>query len=104
MINQYLLSLGEFDVENFRLSNGDSLAWGMFLATTFITQITFLNMLIAIMGDTFDRVSEAKYQSALQEKVSILSDFVHVVGRVSLNNNNQYNYIFDIRPRNNESG
>ena len=31
-----------------------------FLGATFITQITFLNMLIAIMGDTFGRVSEVK--------------------------------------------
>lgn len=36
-------------------------------------------MLIAIMGDTFDRVSEVKMQSALSEKISILADYVIVV-------------------------
>jgi len=34
--------------------------WGFFIAATFITSITFLNMLIAIMGDTFSRVTEVK--------------------------------------------
>ena len=32
----------------------------IFMLSTFITQITFLNMLIAIMGDTFDRVTEVR--------------------------------------------
>ena len=40
-------------------------------------------MLIAIMGDTFARVSEIKEQSALKEKVEILSDFVYIVERES---------------------
>ena len=41
--------------------------------------ITFLNMLIAIMGDTFARVSEAKEQNALSEKIKILADHVVIV-------------------------
>ena len=56
----------------------------VFISTTFITQITFLNMLIAIMGDTFDRASEVKEQSALKEKIDILADYVVVVGRESV--------------------
>ena len=30
----------------------------IFIAATFFTQITMLNMLIAIMGDTFERLTE----------------------------------------------
>ena len=56
--------------------------------TTFIIQITFLNMLIAIMGDTFARVSEVKEQSALKEKIKILSDFAYVVERESYERKN----------------
>lgn len=55
-----MLALGEFDTDNYELEAGDVLVWLIFVATTFITQVTFLNMLIAIMGDTFDRVSEVK--------------------------------------------
>jgi len=36
-------------------------------------------MLVAIMGDTFGRVSEVKDQSALSEKIKILADYVIVV-------------------------
>ena len=31
------------------------------------------------MGDTFDRVTEAKKQSALKEKLRILNDYVDAV-------------------------
>ena len=53
--------------------------WTVFILSTFLTQITFLNMLIAIMGDTFSRVSEIKKQMALKEKIGILADYVIVV-------------------------
>ena len=40
-------------------------------------------MLIAIMGDTFDKAMEVKAQSALKEKIDILADYVAIVGRES---------------------
>ena len=55
-----MLTLGSFDIGNYQPEAQDVLVWIIFISTTFITQITFLNMLIAIMGDTFDRVSEVK--------------------------------------------
>lgn len=36
----------------------------------------FLNMLIAIMGETFGRVSEAKERSALMERTHLYADFM----------------------------
>ena len=102
--NQYMLSLGEFDLANYKGGNNDSLAWAVFITTTFIIQITFLNMLIAIMGDTFARVSEIKEQSALKEKIEILSDFVYIVERESYERKNHFEYIFDIRPKSENTG
>ena len=99
-MNQYLLSLGEFDTENYGSEGGDTLPWIVFIAATFITQITFLNMLIAIMGDTFARVSEAKEQSALSEKIQILADFVIVVRRESIEKGDLNRFIFAITPKN----
>lgn len=98
MMNQYMLSLGEFDTENFKLRGHDVIVWMLFIATTFITQITFLNMLIAIMGDTFSRVTETKEQSALREKITILSDYVIMVKRESEENGTKNRFIFAIAP------
>ena len=47
----------------------------IFLGATFFTQITMLNMLIAIMGDTFDRISEKKKLYETRTKLDILADY-----------------------------
>lgn len=36
-------------------------------------------MLIAIMGDTFDRVSELRLQSAAREKINMINDHIWLV-------------------------
>ena len=56
-------------------------------------------MLIAIMGDTFDRVSEVKEQSALKEKLLILSDYVILVPRETEENGLLNRFIFAITPK-----
>ena len=45
----------------------------MFLCSTFVIQITFLNMLIAIMGDTYDRVKENSKLAKMKEEIAILN-------------------------------
>ena len=57
-MNQYMLLLGDFDLENFNLYGRDSHVWVLFIFMTFILQIVYLNILIAIMGDTFDKTQE----------------------------------------------
>ena len=54
IFNQYLLSLGEFDVPKKEKSSYEKLFLLFFASATFFTMITMLNMLIAIMGDSFD--------------------------------------------------
>ena len=77
--NQYMLSLGEFDMDGFDDHPEMALCYLFFLLATFITQITFLNMLIAIMGDTFGRVFENKAQFGLMTKLAIMGDYTVVI-------------------------
>ena len=58
---------------------GGALIWTFFLLATFITQLLFMNLLIAIMGDTFDRVQEMKVQAYAKEKISMMTDFIWVL-------------------------
>lgn len=57
MLYQYYIALGDFGDMNLSEDSrlGQSLATILFVVTTFLSQITILNMLIAIMGDTFGR-------------------------------------------------
>ena len=77
LLNQYQLILGEFDTDNY--TDTDYLPWIFFVAATFLSQVLIFNMLIAIMGDTYARVSEMKNQAALKEKIGILCDYLRIV-------------------------
>ena len=46
----------------------------LFLVSTLFTSLTMLNMLIAIMGDTFDHAMENKHVNSMQTKLQILGD------------------------------
>jgi hypothetical protein len=51
----------------------------LFIMATFFTQITMLNMLIAVMGNVFDEVEEIKELSAVKTKLNLLADMVPTI-------------------------
>ena len=64
----------------------------MFILSTFMVQIVILNMLIAIMGDTYDKVQDQLQETILIERLSILGEHLPTVGY------NVSNSIFIIKP------
>ena len=62
IMHMYLLALGEFDFGSFGERDGftKAMMWIIFVFSTFILQITFMNMLIAIMGSVYGEVSDNK--------------------------------------------
>lgn len=63
-----MLSQGDFKYDNYSDVKGDKkLLWASFLMATFLLVVVFMNMLIAIMGETFAQVEEIKAESALKE-------------------------------------
>ena len=77
LFSQFIQSLGEFNLDNFsKKSDSDSgYDWTFFILSTLFVNLVIFNMLIAIMGDTFDRVFENKQQSILQLKIQVLGDY-----------------------------
>ena len=69
--NQYMLTLGEFTIDEYDDQPQVYLCYIFFISATFFTQILFLNMLIAIMGDTYGRVTESMetYQLLTQREI-----------------------------------
>lgn len=53
----------------------------LFFASTFLIQIMFLNMLIAIMGDAFDQATENRENNATITKVRIMGDYIELIAR-----------------------
>ena len=82
-LNQYLLMLGDFNMDGFRYHANLAICYLIFLFSTFITQITFLNMLIAIMGDTFDRVISQRPTYSLKNKLKLMADMKSIINIMS---------------------
>lgn len=79
-INQWILGLGEFDPSPFKTNSGEfsgDVQWYLFIGATFVTNIVFLNMLIAIMQNTFDKITEKKERNGLVQQTSLYADFIY---------------------------
>ena len=63
----YLLDFGDFSTDDY-----SALDLAIFILAIFIVPLVFLNMLIAIMGDTFDRVKEEQGRRDFQEMAGLI--------------------------------
>jgi Ion transport protein len=74
MASVYLNGLGDFSTDNFKGHPNEELVWIYFFILTVLITLVLLNLLIAIMGDTFDRVQEMKDEAMLKELCCLISD------------------------------
>ena len=79
--NQYLLALGEFETDSFMAGNETRLVLLIFICATFYTQIIVLNMLIAVMSDSFANFMENRLKNAILTKLRILYDMAPVLSQ-----------------------
>ena len=92
--------LGEFQIEEF-----DRKEMGMvwlfyifFIITTFLTQIMFMNMLIALMGDTYERVMQQRPTHSLQNKLMLMATMACMIQEENKKNDSKY-YLYVIIKR-----
>ena len=64
----YLIQLGKFDLDPRSAEKTNYIVFIMFTLGTFILTIVFMNMLIAIMQDTFEQVALQREETRLQEQ------------------------------------
>jgi hypothetical protein len=55
------------------------LAWSFFVFSSFILIVVFMNMLIAIMGNTFGEVQSIKEMNAISEQIALIQDHIWLV-------------------------
>ena len=74
----YLLSLGEIFADDANFEKGTKsqqpYLWCLFILATFVIIVTMMNMLIAIMGDTFVNNSEVAEQNTNKEHLQFVMD------------------------------
>ena len=72
------------------------LLWVYFVLATFFTNVMFLNMLIAIMSDTFAKINEHKGNYSVKERTQLYADYIYAV---KLNSKlTKYRYLYVITP------
>ena len=93
-IFSYRMILGDFQVSGFSTKD-EEILWILFLLNTVILTIVLLNLVIAIMGDTFDRVQKSQESTMLKELVLMILENEFLVSRKRLFNNAKYIVIIE---------
>ena len=88
-----MLGLGEFEFDGYGDNKFKDLLWIYFLLATFLTQIIFINTLIAILGSTFTRIMENRNIYALMQRAKIYYDFIHLIKPLERLKNAKYIYV-----------
>jgi hypothetical protein len=81
LIYSFRVGLGDFATDGYEFVWGDPWLWIIFLLCAIIIQIILLNLLIALMGDTYDKVTELGEQSMLKEMCAMISENEFVLNR-----------------------
>ena len=94
----YKIALGEFPLDDWNDDDTFGLAMMgvLFVLATFFSQITLLNMLIAIMGDTFGTVYAKKQSNSMRMKVQFISEFEKTI--INTYMSEKMHYMFIIKP------
>ena len=95
--------MGAVETENFEEHDGKAIVYVLYLAAMVISNVTFLNMLIAIMGDTFDRVIDQRPTYSLKNQIMILADYKSISIKTSSMKDSDV-FIYVITPAEDEQG
>ena len=92
MKHVYLLAFGDFDTDSYGLGDGSQtrILWIFFTLSSFILCLHLLNMLIAIMGETFGVNNEIKRITQIEIYTMPLDFLNKMIKRKETINN--YNY------------
>ena len=73
----YQLGIGDFQYDNLENHYESRLLyWILFLLASVISNIIFLNVLIAIISDVYARINEGRERYGLMTRTSIYADFI----------------------------
>lgn len=90
LISAYFMGLGEFAYDGYSVGPNKYSAWAMFLLATFLSCVVFMNMLIAIMGETFGDVTEKAEQNGLKEQINLINDHIWLLDLKKTFKNKKY--------------
>ena len=97
-LNQFNLMIGEYNTAGFEKHSSPALCYALFIITVIISRITFLNMLIAIMSDTFEKVIEQRPTFSLKNKLMTLAAMESVIRSKESDDDHSKVFLYVITP------
>jgi hypothetical protein len=110
LFTEWLLGLGDFEIGEFNAdTNGtynvynqdqyslfvSRLLWFYFLAGTLVTQIILFNTLIAILGDTYSKITEKKQLFSVIQRTALYANYIWYIRPKPIVD---FYYLYVIRP------
>ena len=86
LFSGFLLLLGDFNVDEFNASVSFGTTLLLFVVFMFFINIVMLNLLIAIMGDIFDRIQENARAEFMFARAGIIVEFENMLSTGDLKN------------------
>jgi hypothetical protein len=81
-IYQYLVMYGTATQEGFESNPSRVLLWIYYIVAIFLTNVTFLNLLIAVMSTTYETVMETKERGMLIERTRIYQQYIGALNAI----------------------
>ena len=94
-IQSYRLALGDFEIAGDFEDNSEYMLtfWLIFIAGTMICLLIILNMIIAVMSETFTRVEEENVAHMYREKLIAILDKIHLFDKATINKFAEQRYL-----------
>lgn len=91
-IFSYRTGMGDFETDGFEYRDM-IIVYFLWFFTSVLILIISLNLLLAIMGDTFDRVQETQRNFVLKEFANIVVENNHLINKKKLFGNAKYIFV-----------
>jgi uncharacterized membrane protein len=77
----YRMSMGDFNTASFDSEDmiGGWYAWILFILCTVLNMIIMLNLLVAIIGESFAKINAQSVEASYKEKADIISENTYII-------------------------
>ena len=89
IVREYFTLFGHFNTDDLEEGTQTAMCYALFIGQTFLAQIMMLNIIIAIMGDTYDKMIESKHIDETKTKLKLISECISDGGKLTKDSTNQ---------------
>ena len=104
IIYSYQQGIGQFDTTQFPGQPDEVFITLLYYLNTLISLVILLNLVVALLGDTFDRVNESASKIELQEKARMICENEFILNRWLLFRHAKYLIVIDQEQAEGQSG